>query len=1342
LLTRAAVEVGAFAKALRHKETEYSSAQSDKDLQKVVSDRCGLIEIYNNLGHTVSAEGTLTDVVVRMADKSVAREVKEQYNETLLLLPEALKAYKNAAEKLPGGIDLSTVDACSEARGKQLHKARARANGGRERALGGVNGVGPPAAGGPPGVHVMNPPRNADGTLQTPTTDEEFNATSLPEQDRDLKWFLTLAQLRVLDSLGEWRVMEDMAHDAWTQTDGNNAARASLAVDGRACSVAFDLSEWGQFKERVEHIHGTNDWDEHFYKSLLCVQEGKEDASKLADASRHIQRAMEILDAGLRTRAAEGYPRAYGDFLNAQHLVELDEMVRCIRVGMPAAGKKRLKDLWGARLNDAKEDQHTWYRLLMIRSLLLNPMENKDQWLKFATKCRKNRRLPMATEALRKLVGHIADTHGVAGEGRGVDAKSCAGRLLAGEDGKFLPVKEWTAESMLAIPERAVQFACIKHLWASDEQGTAFQALKGCFLNDAEMRPSVPPQFGLLRGEEDVGLQAEILLKLAKWSDRIISRPALAGGASDASPPRPAESLAYAKKATEWSPVWYKSWHFWAALNVKQAEKAVRSLEERRDAHSASSASRTRAARTSLDFDSKLPPMNDGIVKQLTCAIDGYFNAIKYGGKTGLEDVLTLLRLWFRYGSDPALSDVFNRGFLQSAPDCWLEVVPQLIARLYTPHVLVRKGIEKLLIRVGLAHPHAAVYPLTVAENTPGRSKAQEDRRKSACAVLTRMRGQHKAIVEQAKLVAVELNRVAILEHEKWYDRIEEASRLYYSEHDVIGMLDALRSLHDAMANQAPETECEESFRRDYGADLTRADQYGREFLTGYKARLNDGTDDPAELQRQQGLIERAWELYYQVFRRIQRQQGSMNSLDMRSVSPALQRCKDMVLAIPGKYRPFGDDPVKIARFDPRLDVMQSKMRPRKLDMIGSDGRPYGFLLKGHDDLRQDERVMQVFGLINQHLAQSGERSVRQGAQLKRYAVIVLSSNAGLIEWVPDCDTMHALVKTFRENRRVMPNVEHKVMLRVAPEPERLPLLHKVDLFEFMLQNTGGRDIARVLWLRSRNSEMWLDRRTNFARTLATTSMAGYILGLGDRHPSNIMIERETGKIMHIDFGDCFEVAMRRDKYPEKVPFRLTRMLVHALEPCGVRGHFRHMAVGMMRVLRHENACKAMESMMEAFVFDPLIRQKLLDAAELETGSTDRAPADSPTGGGVTPSGRIAEQYAQGGSLAEVLRMETGGPAVADEDVMAHQGPTPSQQSRSRRESVIGRDGELSAQFAALANDRAREAIGRVLAKLSGRDFEDSAQPLSVEDQVDRLVDEAQNVEHLCQLFPGWVASW
>jgi hypothetical protein len=50
--------------------------------------------------------------------------------------------------------------------------------------------------------------------------------------------------------------------------------------------------------------------------------------------------------------------------------------------------------------------------------------------------------------------------------------------------------------------------------------------------------------------------------------------------------------------------------------------------------------------------------------------------------------------------------------------------------------------------------------------------------------------------------------------------------------------------------------------------------------------------------------------------------------------------------------------------------------------------------------------------------------------------------------------------------------------------------------------------LPQVLWLKSRNSEVWLDRRTSYTRSTAVMSMVGYLLGLGDRHPSNLMLDR------------------------------------------------------------------------------------------------------------------------------------------------------------------------------------------------------------------------------------------
>jgi FKBP12-rapamycin complex-associated protein len=118
----------------------------------------------------------------------------------------------------------------------------------------------------------------------------------------------------------------------------------------------------------------------------------------------------------------------------------------------------------------------------------------------------------------------------------------------------------------------------------------------------------------------------------------------------------------------------------------------------------------------------------------------------------------------------------------------------------------------------------------------------------------------------------------------------------------------------------------------------------------------------------------------------------------------------------------------------------------------------------------------------------------------------------------------------------------------MAPDYENLILLQKIEVFEYARENTTGQDLYKVLWLKSVDSEHWLERRATYTRSLAVNSMVGHILGLGDRHPSNLMLGRSTGKVVHIDFGDCFEVAMHREKFPERIPFRLTRMLTRAME--------------------------------------------------------------------------------------------------------------------------------------------------------------------------------------------------
>ena len=142
------------------------------------------------------------------------------------------------------------------------------------------------------------------------------------------------------------------------------------------------------------------------------------------------------------------------------------------------------------------------------------------------------------------------------------------------------------------------------------------------------------------------------------------------------------------------------------------------------------------------------------------------------------------------------------------------------------------------------------------------------------------------------------------------------------------------------------------------------------------------------------------------------------------------------------------------------------------------------------------------------------------------------------------------------------------------------------------------------------SSEEWLERRTNFTRSLAVMSMVGYILGLGDRHPSNLMLDQISGRVLHIDFGDCFEVAMHREKFPEKVPFRLTRMLTRAMEVSGIEGSYGSTCERTMAVLRDNK--DSLVAMLEAFVYDPLISWRMLDQSADEVAKeSEVVPSNS-----------------------------------------------------------------------------------------------------------------------------------
>ena len=53
------------------------------------------------------------------------------------------------------------------------------------------------------------------------------------------------------------------------------------------------------------------------------------------------------------------------------------------------------------------------------------------------------------------------------------------------------------------------------------------------------------------------------------------------------------------------------------------------------------------------------------------------------------------------------------------------------------------------------------------------------------------------------------------------------------------------------------------------------------------------------------------------------------------------------------------------------VSVLPTKTKPKKISMIGSDGRRHTYLFKGLEDLHLDERIMQFMAIVNNMFAKA-----------------------------------------------------------------------------------------------------------------------------------------------------------------------------------------------------------------------------------------------------------------------------------------------------------------------------------------------------------------------------------
>lgn len=310
-----------------------------------------------------------------------------------------------------------------------------------------------------------------------------------------------------------------------------------------------------------------------------------------------------------------------------------------------------------------------------------------------------------------------------------------------------------------------------------------------------------------------------------------------------------------------------------------------------------------------------------------------------------------------------------------------------------------------------------------------------------------------------------------------------------------------------------------------------------------------------------------------------------------------LPRIPPPTLSLPISQTGYEDTPV-MELVNSQVDIATSGLSlPKIMTLALSSGRTHKMLLKhSADDLRQDAIMEQVFEKVNNFMSQDHEARKRK-LTIRTYRAVPLGPKAGVIEFVPNTKALIEILSPYHQKHDSMKLEKARDMMKKAQNEE---VSVRLAVFQDICAKVSP--VLRKYFLHNfRTPDVWFASRIAYTRGIATSSMVGHILGLGDRHCNNILVDGSTGEPVHIDLALAFDQG-RRLPIPESVPFRLTRDIVDGFGITETRGLFSKACEHTFQVLRTNET--RIISILDVLKWDPLyswsispIRMKRLQEA-------------------------------------------------------------------------------------------------------------------------------------------------
>lgn len=221
-----------------------------------------------------------------------------------------------------------------------------------------------------------------------------------------------------------------------------------------------------------------------------------------------------------------------------------------------------------------------------------------------------------------------------------------------------------------------------------------------------------------------------------------------------------------------------------------------------------------------------------------------------------------------------------------------------------------------------------------------------------------------------------------------------------------------------------------------------------------------------------------------------------------------------------------------------------------------------------------------------------------------------MTREIGLIEWLDGTSTLKSVIEAqLRQDERcahLLSNKRQKLELfntTPAKTYENFLLKQRGASFSAKVIAPTAKDVKKTFdqvqsevpadMLRRQlirlgsDYNAFLTIRDRFLASLSVFNACSYVLGIGDRHLDNFLLDLSDGRVVGIDFGVSFGAGASLLPVPELMPFRYTRQMDAVFLPYDGKNL---MAQEMQRVFEALRAKKqVIESVLNVFLHEPLM---------------------------------------------------------------------------------------------------------------------------------------------------------